>query len=66
MMLPEAESVISDRIDRFTTARGLRFTSLDRLSGVVSHIDYNDIANLADVKEVPLWECEIPGSDDGF
>ena len=25
-----------------------------------------DIANMNDVTEAPLWECEIPLSDDGY
>lgn len=30
------------------------------------NIDPADIANLDDVMEAPLWECEVPMSDDGF
>lgn len=30
------------------------------------NIEPGDLANMNDVEEVPLWECEIPLSDDGF
>ena len=70
MMLPEAEYVIEQRIARFQSqtkkANRWRLTTPDNLSGIVSNIDFNDIANLADVGEVHLWECEIPRSDDGL
>lgn len=71
MMLPEAEYVIAARITRFRSAQNRqrwtwKFTGPDHLSSLVSNIDFNDIANLADVGDVPLWECEIPLSDDGF
>ena len=65
MMLPEAEDVIAGRINRFQLPHRkgnwvLRITGVDRLSGLVSNIDDNDIANMADVAEAPLWECELP------
>ena len=30
------------------------------------NIDVTDLANLADVADAPLWEFEIPLTDDGF
>ena len=65
MMLPEAEDVIAERINRFQLPHRkgnwvLRTTGVDRISGLASNIDYNDIANMADVAETPLWECELP------
>ena len=72
MLLPQAELVIAERISRFKVKRAgsprhtWRTTGLDRISGLVSNVDWYDIANLADVANVPLWECELPDTDDGF
>ena len=67
---PEAENIIAERISRFRSfpnGRGWQYTGIDRISGLASNFDYNDIANLDDVAEAPLWECELyPSTDDGF
>ena len=61
MTLPETESSIEERTSRFwAVKRGWRMTGLDRISGLVANFDRNDVANMADVCEVPLWECEVP------
>ena len=71
MLLPQAELVIADRISRFKVdrpRRPWRTTGLDLISGLVPNVPYypDDIANLADVADVALWECEVPDTDDGF
>ena len=69
---PWAENIIAERISRFGSiprGRGWRVTGVDKLSGLASNFDKNDIANMADVAEAPLWECELPrfpSTDDGF
>ena len=66
---PEAENIIAERISRFGRWRVYRVTGVDRISGLASNFDKNDIATMADVAEAPLWECEFsrfPSTDDGF
>ena len=74
-MLPQADSVIAEHVNRFVVNPRGRFkyrnTGLDRVSHLVSNVDWNDIANLADVAEAPPWDCEITkmrwaDMDDGF
>lgn len=72
MMIPGAE-MIEARINSYRPARRSRGSSYERrYSGICVHSDLqvafnsSDIANLADVIEAPLWECEIPLTDDGF
>ena len=64
MMLPQADAVIAKRTKRFIERRDYywRGTQLGNLSGFASNIDFTDIANLADVEGVPLWECERDSS----
>lgn len=76
MLLPVAEDVIAGRINRFgVRARKrragsikweMRISNLDDISGLISNVDPMDFANMADVADVPPWECEIPLTDDGF
>ena len=77
MTFPGAEDVIAERTSRFgvitryhsngrRTKGNMRICNLSGISGLAANIDWEDIANLADVGDVPLWECEIPLSDDGF
>ena len=74
MMFPGADGVIAERVSRFGVPRPWwvrrggteRICNLSVISGVLSNFDKTDVANLADVGDVPLWECEIPSSDDGF
>ena len=46
--------------------RNRRGTIRRRFDDLLVYFDGNDIANLADVSDAPLWECEMPLTDDGF
>lgn len=69
LTVPGAEQVIAERIARFSIRRngcrraGRRYRySMETLV----YFDESDVADLADVSEVPLWDCEMPWTDDGF
>ena len=74
MLVPAVEDMIKANTSRFIRSKhkvkriGRNITTLDRMSGLVSNIDCTDIANLDDLHGfgVPMWECEIPLTDDGF
>ena len=69
-MFPEAEEVIANRIKsrRFSRQKGRpnRWPYSSSHWDLNVFFDFSDIANLADVAEVPLWECEMLLTDDGF
>ena len=66
LMIPETEEMIVVRINRFKYRRGRREKGPSRFHDLRVYFDGNDIANLADVSDEPLWECEVPLTDDGF
>ena len=68
MMFPTAEEVIQRRANtnRWTEGYSRNFRRRNVPKDLQVHFDSNDIANLDDVKEAGLWDCEIPLSDDGF
>ena len=74
LMIPGAEEVLGNRISRFNYRRGghremgrnRRGTIRRRFDDLLVYVDGNDFANLADVSDAPLWECEMPLTDDGF
>lgn len=71
LAVPGVDEVIAERINRFHFGfwgrRMRRRPAHSRCSDLFVHIDERDIANLNDVTPlVPLWECEIPLTDDGF
>lgn len=74
MLLPCAEEVIAERVDRFwsTSNRkgGRRRPMVSRCSDLLANPgnDPSDIANLDDFNDemISLWACETPSTDDGF
>ena len=61
--LPEVEWYIERRGLR----RSMRESGRQRLKYCDIRVQHTgDVANMNDVMDVPLWECEIPLSDDGF
>ena len=64
LTLPQAERIIARHVSpKFQGGRKVR-----RRSDRVVNYDPNDVANLDDLvgMDVPLWECEISQTDDGF
>lgn len=69
MTFPTAEKVLKVRVNRYWSGRrtnGTPFKCTNLTLDLHVHFDGNDVANLHDVAEAGLWECEIPISDDGF
>ena len=63
--VPEIDSYMGRRLtnkSRYYRGRRIRKYHCD----LYVNIHPGDIANMNDVTEVPLWECEIPLSDDGY
>lgn len=68
MMIPRAEAVIADKINRFYL-RGSdprRWPRGHVPADLFVNFDKRDVANLSDFADQPLWTSEIPLTDDGF
>ena len=72
LVVPGVEEVLENRFSHDSYLRGARAGARRRrrrFNDILVYFDGNDIANLADVSDAPLWECEMaemPLTDDGF
>lgn len=70
MTIPGAEEAIAARINRFRLPRRRErhYSKIAVEYDLLVFCPGRDTANLNDVGEAPLWECEMPwpDTDDGF
>ena len=64
--IPDVEFWIERRCHKRCTLKRTRRRRRQHIFDLFVQCEPGDVANMNDVLEAPLWECEIPLSDDGF